>query len=38
MHQYAVGFELVLVNGIAVIENDKHLGTRPGKIIRMNQQ
>jgi N-acyl-D-amino-acid deacylase len=37
-HQYAVGFELVLVNGIAVIEHDKHLGTRPGKIIRMNQQ
>ena len=37
-HQYAIGFKLVLVNGIAVIENDKHLGTRPGKIIRMNQQ
>ena len=37
-HQYAVGFKLVLVNGTVVIENDKHLGTRPGKIIRMNQQ
>ena len=37
-HQYAVGFKLVTVNGIVVIEDDKHLGTRPGKVIRMNQQ
>jgi N-acyl-D-amino-acid deacylase len=37
-HQYAVGFKLVVVNGVVVIEDDKHLGTRPGKVIRMNQQ
>ena len=37
-HQYAVGFKLVTVNGVVVIEDDKHLGTRPGKVIRMNQQ
>ncbi|MEN9573303.1 MAG: hypothetical protein RL514_1158 [Verrucomicrobiota bacterium] len=37
-HQYAVGFKLVIVNGVVVIEDDKHLGTRPGKVIRMNQQ
>ncbi len=37
-HQYAVGFKLVMVNGVVVIEDDKHLGTRPGKVIRMNQQ
>jgi hypothetical protein len=32
-----VGFKLVTVNGVAVVEDDKHLGTRPGKVIRMNQ-
>ena len=37
-HQYAIGFKLVTVNGVVVIEDDKHLGTRPGKVIRMNQQ
>ncbi len=37
-HQYAVGFKLVTVNGIVVVEDDKHLGMRPGKVIRMNQQ
>ena len=37
-HQYAVGFKLVTVNGVVVVEGDKHLGTRPGKVIRMNQQ
>ncbi|MFA6545129.1 MAG: D-aminoacylase [Limisphaerales bacterium] len=37
-HQYAVGFKLVTVNGVVVVEDDKHLGARPGKIIRMNQQ
>ncbi|PAW82721.1 MAG: aminoacylase [Pedosphaera sp. Tous-C6FEB] len=36
-HQYAVGFKLVAVNGVVVVENDKHLGTRPGKVLRMNQ-
>lgn len=37
-HQYAVGFKLVAVNGVVVVENDQHLGTRPGKVIRMNGQ
>ncbi len=37
-HHYAVGFKLVTVNGVVVIEDDQHLGTRPGKVIRMNQQ
>ena len=37
-HQYSIGFKLVTVNGVVVIEDDKHLGTRPGKVIRMNQQ
>lgn len=37
-HQYATGFKLVTVNGVVVVEDDKHLGTRPGKVIRMNQQ
>lgn len=37
-HQYAVGFKLVTVNGVVVVEDDKHLGTRPGQVIRMNRQ
>lgn len=31
-HQYATGFAYVLVNGEAVVEKDKHTGSRPGKI------
>ena len=37
-HQYAVGFKLVVVNGVVVVEDDKHLGARPGRVIRINQQ
>ena len=37
-HHYATGFKLVLVNGVIVVEDDKHLGTRPGQIIRLNRQ
>jgi len=37
-HQYAVGFKLVTVNGVVVVEDDMHLNARPGKVIRMNQQ
>jgi N-acyl-D-amino-acid deacylase len=33
-HQYSTGFELVLVNGQAVVENEKVAGSRPGKILR----
>ncbi len=33
-HQYSSGFELVLVNGQAVVENGKITGARPGKILR----
>ncbi|NBV23687.1 MAG: D-aminoacylase [Proteobacteria bacterium] len=37
-HQYAVGFKLVVVNGVVVVEDDRHLGTRPGRVIRLNRQ
>ena len=37
-HRYAEGFRLVLVNGVTVIETDKHTGARPGQVIRMNRQ
>jgi N-acyl-D-amino-acid deacylase len=33
-HHYATGFEWVFVNGKAVVEKDKHTGSRPGEIIR----
>ncbi|MBI3876575.1 MAG: D-aminoacylase [Verrucomicrobia bacterium] len=33
-HHYATGFALVLVNGVPVVENDKHTGMRPGKCLR----
>jgi N-acyl-D-amino-acid deacylase len=33
-HQYAEGFRLVLVNGAIVVENDKHNGAGPGRIVR----
>ena len=33
-HHYATGFRLVLVNGIAVVENDAHTGARPGQPLR----
>jgi len=33
-HQYSTGFQLVLVNGQAVVENDKHNGAGPGQVIR----
>lgn len=32
-HAYSVGFEHVLVNGIPVIENGKHSGSRSGQIV-----
>ena len=33
-HQYTEGFDLVLVNGRAVVEEGKITGTRSGKVIR----
>jgi N-acyl-D-amino-acid deacylase len=33
-HQYTEGFDLVLVNGVPVVENGKVSGARPGKILR----
>ena len=33
-HQYSKGFDLVLVNGAAVVEDGKPTGARPGKILR----
>lgn len=32
-HQYAVGMKYVLVNGQLVVENGRHTGSRPGKIL-----
>jgi len=36
-HQYAAGFDWVLVNGVAVVEQDRHTGQRPGRVIRRSQ-
>lgn len=33
-HQYATGFKRVFVNGIAVVEDDKHTGATPGQALR----
>lgn len=33
-HQYATGFRAVLVNGVAVVEGDRCVGTRPGRALR----
>jgi len=33
-HQYPVGIEYVIVNGVPVIEKEQHLGTRPGRIVK----
>jgi N-acyl-D-aspartate/D-glutamate deacylase len=33
-HQYAVGINSVLVNGILVVENGLHNGNRPGRVLR----
>lgn len=31
---YPVGVEMVLVNGVPVVERGEHLGTRPGRVLR----
>ncbi len=33
-HQFSEGFDLVLVNGQAVVENGKLTGARPGRVLR----
>jgi N-acyl-D-amino-acid deacylase len=33
-HHYATGFKFVFVNGVMVVEDDKHTGARPGMILR----
>jgi len=33
-HQFSEGFELVLVNGVPVVENGKLTGARPGRVLR----
>ncbi len=33
-HQYPHGIKHVLVNGLLVVENGKHTGARPGKVLR----
>jgi N-acyl-D-amino-acid deacylase len=32
-HAYSKGFDFVIVNGVVVVENGKHLGTRSGKAL-----
>ena len=36
-HQYATGYRYVLVNGSVVVKDDRHTGSRPGRIVRRNQ-
>lgn len=33
-HQYPIGIEYVLVNGVLVLEKGEHAGSKPGKILR----
>jgi N-acyl-D-amino-acid deacylase len=33
-HHYATGFTLVLVNGVPVVQDDRHTGARPGQALR----
>jgi N-acyl-D-amino-acid deacylase len=33
-HQYATGFRAVLVNGVVVVQEDLHAGTKPGQALR----
>jgi N-acyl-D-amino-acid deacylase len=36
-HAYATGFKYVLVNGVPVVENDRHTGAGPGQALRGGQ-
>ena len=33
-HQYPLGIDAVIVNGQLVVHRGKHLGIRPGKVLR----
>ena len=33
-HQYAVGMKVVVVNGVVVLENGEHTGSKPGRALR----
>ncbi|MEA2063340.1 MAG: amidohydrolase family protein, partial [Gemmatimonadota bacterium] len=33
-HQFPKGIEQVLVNGVTVVENSRHTGARPGRVLR----
>jgi len=33
-HQYSEGFDLVVVNGVVVVDGGKVTGSRPGKVLR----
>ncbi len=33
-HQYAIGMEHVLVNGVPVIKDGEHTGAKPGRVVR----
>lgn len=33
-HQYPVGIEYVVVNGVLVLEKEQHLGTKPGRVLK----
>ncbi len=35
-HQYAIGVEYVVVNGVVVLDQGKHTGARPGSVLRGN--
>jgi N-acyl-D-aspartate/D-glutamate deacylase len=37
-HQYPLGIEYVIVNGVVVLEKGDHLGTKPGQILRKTQE
>jgi N-acyl-D-aspartate/D-glutamate deacylase len=37
-HQYPVGVEYVIVNGVMVLDQGSHLGTKPGRILRKQHE
>jgi N-acyl-D-amino-acid deacylase len=37
-HQYPAGIEYVIVNGVPVVERERHTGAKPGRIIRKSDR
>jgi N-acyl-D-aspartate/D-glutamate deacylase len=37
-HQYPVGIEYVIVNGVMVLDQGSHLGTKPGRVLRKHHE